>query len=214
MRSHSWLRSPIFIRIARRGRSSCLRPALRLANFTEMRLKQALSCRRPIEYSPQVQPMILTPGHGTLPMGHATETFMAALVLWNLLKQPTPPCGGTRRLMGHDRWGAQLLSLAARVAINRIVAGMHFPVDAAAGAVLGIDPWPVFREPLHQRKPITPPGSFDGTQYPDPTAGNPPPDDGDFYWTDLYDVATLSQTTAAGRRGVRQFGRSTEPFQP
>src|SRR6185369_11576991 len=33
----------------------------RLAQFVEFRLKHALACRRPIEYSPQIQPMILTP---------------------------------------------------------------------------------------------------------------------------------------------------------
>ena len=62
-----------------------LATAVRLAVFAEMRFKHALACRRPNEYSPQVQPMILTPGHGTLPMGHATETFIMAFVLWQLL---------------------------------------------------------------------------------------------------------------------------------
>ena len=60
--------------------------ALRLAVFVEMRFKHALACRRPIEFSPQIQPMILTPGHGTLPSGHATEAFISALVFWQLLR--------------------------------------------------------------------------------------------------------------------------------
>ena len=29
--------------------------------------------------------MILTPSHGALPSGHATEAFAMALVLWNVL---------------------------------------------------------------------------------------------------------------------------------
>ena len=72
-----------------------LAAALRLANYTEMRFKQALSCRRANEYSPQVQPMILTPSHGSFPSGHATETFISAFVLWKLLQ-----ASGTSTLCG------------------------------------------------------------------------------------------------------------------
>jgi membrane-associated phospholipid phosphatase len=111
-----------------------LAAALRLANFTEMRFKHALACRRPNEYSPQVQPMILTPSHGTLPMCHATEAFITAFVLWNVLYY-----SGIEPYRGDAvNWGTQLMRLAARVAVNRIVAGVHFPVDAAAGMVLGL----------------------------------------------------------------------------
>jgi hypothetical protein len=38
---------------------------------------------------------------------------------------------------------------------------------------------------------------FDGTAYPLPSAGNPPPDDGDFYWRSLFDVAPVQQKTTA-----------------
>ena len=53
--------------------------ALRLANHAEMRFKHALACRRPVEMSPQLQPMIQTPGHGSLPSGHATEAHICRL---------------------------------------------------------------------------------------------------------------------------------------
>jgi len=38
-----------------------LSAVFRTAQFVEMRLKHALACRRPNEFSPQIQPMILTP---------------------------------------------------------------------------------------------------------------------------------------------------------
>jgi membrane-associated phospholipid phosphatase len=99
--------------------------ALRLANFVEMRIKHALACRRPNELSSQVQPIILTPGHGTFPSGHSTENHMIARILWELRG-------------GDPVTGEQLMRDAARIAVNRTVAGVHFPVDTAAGQVLGL----------------------------------------------------------------------------
>jgi hypothetical protein len=55
----------------------------RLATFVEMRVKHALAGRRAIEYSPQTQPMILTPAHGAIPSGHATESFAMAVCCGN-----------------------------------------------------------------------------------------------------------------------------------
>jgi membrane-associated phospholipid phosphatase len=173
-----------------------LAAALRLANYTEMRFKQALSCRRPNEYSPQVQPIILTPSHGSFPSGHATETFISAYVLWKLLQaSPTTP-------YGDQSWGEQLFRLANRVAVNRTVAGVHFPIDSAAGAVLGLTLGRYFvarcaRDP--EAPPAVPlqtyiPFAFDGTQFPSTTTVGSQTD-GDFYWTLYYDVPTDTQLT-------------------
>jgi len=107
-----------------------LETALRLANCVEMRFKHALACRRPHEYSPQVQPIILTPAHGSLPSGHSTEAHIAALVLLRLSRRVTSYA---------DRsWRVQMLRQAARIAVNRTVAGVHFPVDSMAGQFLGL----------------------------------------------------------------------------
>jgi membrane-associated phospholipid phosphatase len=101
--------------------------ALRLAVLVEMRFKHALAVTRPIEYSPQVQPMILTPGHGSLPSGHSTEAHIIARVLTELVD--------SSKLHGLEE---QLMAQAARIAVNRTVAGVHFPMDSTAGRVLGI----------------------------------------------------------------------------
>ena len=149
--------------------------AFRLARFVEMRFKHALACRRPIEYSAQVQPMILTPGHGTLPSGHATEAFTLAIVLWKLIRD------SGSSTYNEDVWGVQLMRLAARIAINRTVAGVHFPVDSAAGAVLGLTLGQYLVNRC-QGKPKAGAWKFDGPQF-----------SNDFSWLDFYDVAAGSQ---------------------
>ena len=98
--------------------------ALALTVDVEMRFKHGFACPRAMELSPQIQPMILTPGHASWPSGHATECFTVASVLHALL-----PDG--------DKYEEQLQRLAARVAVNRTIAGVHYPVDTAVGRLLG-----------------------------------------------------------------------------
>jgi hypothetical protein len=102
--------------------------ALQLAIFVEMRFKHELACWRPVNYSPDVQPMITTPGHGSLPMGHAAQAYMTAMILESL----ADPNGQSPGL------SAMLYQQAFRMSFNRIVAGVHFPVDLPPGAILGI----------------------------------------------------------------------------
>jgi membrane-associated phospholipid phosphatase len=144
----------------------------RLAQFVEFRLKHALACRRPIEYSPQVQPMILTPEHGSLPSGHSTESFAMANILMHLIQHSTSP------VYRQDIYAVQLLRQAERVAVNRQVAGVHFPVDSAAGALLGL----TLGEYMYRR--LTGSADFRGWSF----LGDAYPPDADFRWTDLYDV--------------------------
>lgn len=100
--------------------------AVRFAIFTEIRFKHAIAAPRAIEYSSQVQPMIQTPGHGSMPSGHSTQAFIVAVVLCALFNQQF----GTV-------FYQQAMRQAYRVAVNRTVAGVHFPVDSIAGHVLG-----------------------------------------------------------------------------
>jgi membrane-associated phospholipid phosphatase len=97
------------------------------------RIKHALACRRPIEYSPQIQPMIATPGHGALPSGHATEGFTSAFFLEALIREASGVKGGFNK---NDVRTVQFMRIAERIATNRVVAGVHFPVDSVAGMVL------------------------------------------------------------------------------
>ncbi|MBK6866733.1 MAG: hypothetical protein IPG98_01950 [Burkholderiales bacterium] len=105
--------------------------ANQLALFVEMQMKHIFACARPVEYSPQVQPMITTPGHGTYPMGHGCEARVTA----RLLAALTLPVGGANPTW--DSLNHQLSRLAERIAENRIVSGVHFKVDQGAGDALG-----------------------------------------------------------------------------
>jgi hypothetical protein len=102
--------------------------ALSMTVDVEMRLKHAFCCPRPGTLSPQIQPMIPVPGHGSWPSGHATETFMIATVLQSLMQHANRT---------GSKFEEQLQRFAARVAVNRTVAGLHYPVDSAAGRLLG-----------------------------------------------------------------------------
>ena len=103
---------------------------LQFCVFVEMRIKHALGCYRPVEYDAQVQPMITTPGHGSFPMGHATQTYAVTYVLRQLLQLDAQP-----RL----QWVIdQLERVSARITTNRVIAGVHFPVDSMAGRMLGV----------------------------------------------------------------------------
>jgi hypothetical protein len=71
------------------------------------------------------------------------------------------------------------MRLAARVAVNRTVAGVHFPVDSVAGMLLGLTLGNYFVSRCAKR-PSYKTWSFEGNKYPSKE---------DFDWTALYDVA-------------------------
>ena len=101
-----------------------------MAVFVEMRFKNDFACPRPIEWSAQVQPMITTPGHGTFPMGHSTQIYAVVSILKRLIRDG----------LGHlpSDLETQMDRLARRMSENRIVAGVHFPVDLYGGTALGL----------------------------------------------------------------------------
>jgi membrane-associated phospholipid phosphatase len=96
--------------------------------------KHHLACRRPDRFGPTVMPMIPTPGHGTFPSAHAAEAFAVATVLDGLLKAIRP----AQHYPEPEKLRRLIYKQAERIAVNRTVAGMHFPVDTWAGATLGV----------------------------------------------------------------------------
>ena len=116
----------------------------------EQRMKHFCSVARPFDLSPQIQPIIGTPGHSAYPSGHATEAFALATTLAALrlsgggqadsglveavLNKLTPAAEAAPAM---DET-VLMYRLAARIADNRTVAGVHYPVDSAHGGLLGL----------------------------------------------------------------------------
>jgi membrane-associated phospholipid phosphatase len=116
----------------------------------EQRMKHLCSVMRPVDLSPQIQPLIATPGHSAYPSGHATEAFAHATILaaLRLAGRGTPDASLIDTLLGKLSPAVEaapvtdpvilLFRLAARIADNRTVAGVHYPVDSAHGGLLGL----------------------------------------------------------------------------
>jgi membrane-associated phospholipid phosphatase len=101
-----------------------------VAAHAAMVLKLSLAVRRPDQVDGRLQPIIPTPGHGSYPSAHATEAYAVLTVL-----EALTAAWGT--LADRDGRVRMLRGLAERIAVNRTVAGVHYPVDSWAGAVLG-----------------------------------------------------------------------------
>jgi membrane-associated phospholipid phosphatase len=102
-----------------------------LAAHAAMAVKHALAVRRPDQLDGRILPMIPTPGHGSFPSAHATEAYAALTVLTELVTT-------WQSLADSDGRLKVLRGLAERIAVNRTVAGVHYPIDSWAGATLGV----------------------------------------------------------------------------
>jgi hypothetical protein len=100
--------------------------ALGWASTITMAFKHALACPRPVDYSSALQPIIPTPAHGSIPSGHGAAAYLFVELVRELLQldDDSPMLRDLRRQ-------------AFRIAENRTVAGLHFPVDHIAGRLLG-----------------------------------------------------------------------------
>ncbi|WP_140634787.1 phosphatase PAP2 family protein [Methylibium rhizosphaerae] len=87
-------------------------------------LKAALHIQRPAELNAKVMPLIAVPGHRSFPAGHAAYAFALALIL------PT--------VVNRSEAFQDLLNLALGVADNRVVAGLHYPVDGLGGLAIAL----------------------------------------------------------------------------
>jgi hypothetical protein len=81
---------------------------------------------RPSQVCPALLPPVPVPGHPSYPSGHATEAHLVEFVLNEVFSKSDPKKN-------------DLEALAARIARNREIAGLHYPSDSKAGKQLAKD---------------------------------------------------------------------------
>jgi membrane-associated phospholipid phosphatase len=83
--------------------------------------KQHFDRSRPYQVDPEIKPPFAPPIGKSYPSGHASSAFAAAKVIAALAPELSK----------------EAYSLATQVAVSRVYAGVHFPTDVVAGAMLG-----------------------------------------------------------------------------
>jgi decaprenylphosphoryl-5-phosphoribose phosphatase len=103
---------------ARRGQWLRATAAVGAAHLAGMGLKRAV--RRPRPHLPCAPPLVRTAGGHSFPSAHAASSAAAVVAYGALLPG-----------------GLAVPALAAAICVSRLVAGVHYPSDVAAGALLG-----------------------------------------------------------------------------
>ena len=106
----------------RRGLLVATVVALAVADLAARALQAGVGRSRPPLQTPDPAPLVHVPHTGSFPSGHAATSFAAATLLALVLPRLAVP--------------AAVLALA--VAWSRLYLGVHYPLDAVAGAVLGV----------------------------------------------------------------------------
>lgn len=111
-----------------------------LADLLSYALRYAIGRERPPLRFPDPVPLVRLPGTPSFPSGHAATAFACATLLAWLTPLPKVP----------------LFVLAALIAFSRVYVGVHYPLDAIGGAVLGVATATALRRLVEARRRSTP----------------------------------------------------------
>lgn len=95
-----------------------------IAYLASAGLRAAIERPRPPLRYPQIETLVPLPHSYSFPSGHTSTSFACAVVL----AAATP----------NRRARALLIALATLIALSRVYAGVHYPLDVVGGAVLGM----------------------------------------------------------------------------
>jgi len=85
-------------------------------------IKSVVQRERPCHVLPDVRPLVDCGSGKSFPSSHAVNMFAAAAVF----------------AYGYRRWTWVFYTLAGVIAFSRVYVGVHYPSDAAGGAVIGV----------------------------------------------------------------------------
>ncbi|PWI20705.1 phosphatase PAP2 family protein [Streptomyces sp. Act143] len=108
------------------------------AHVVSMGVKRVVRRPRPAH----VEPLVRTAGRYSFPSSHATSAAAAAVAFGALgsygMRGAWEARGACGTPAGRSRHGARLIPpLATAMCLSRLVVGVHYPSDVAAGAALG-----------------------------------------------------------------------------
>jgi undecaprenyl-diphosphatase len=111
-----------------------------LADLLSLIIRYAIGRDRPpIDY-PDPVPLVRLPDNPSFPSGHAATSFAAAALLSWLTPLPK----------------ALLFVLAGLIAFSRVYVGVHYPLDAVGGALLGLAVATALRRLVEARRRSSP----------------------------------------------------------
>jgi undecaprenyl-diphosphatase len=127
-----WMKGVAFVAIGAVGDVRARRPlpiatliaaiSVGIGSLVVALLKESVDRARPEHAGAGIDPAVTTPGSPSFPSGHTATAFAAAAVVGAIYP----------RL----RW--PLYTLATLIGVSRIYLGVHFALDVAAGAILGL----------------------------------------------------------------------------
>ena len=102
-----------------------------IGQFVAMAYKRKEARARPSHLCPALRPPVGVPAHPSFPSGHALQAFLTARCLQACLDASVRFSPAEKEDMA-----AALMALARRIAVNREIAGLHYPSDTAGGECL------------------------------------------------------------------------------
>ena len=90
-----------------------------------MDLKAKINRTRANEVDPLLSTVVPVPWHKAYPSGHATQAFMTAFVMGEAMPEKAD----------------EFMNLAAQIALNREVGGLHYATDSEAGYMIAQQAW-------------------------------------------------------------------------